>query len=577
MCSSRATRTGNSDFDRASEEVRSVIVERRYDVLVVGSGAAGSIAVKELSERGLDVLLLEAGRDISDEDFVPQPPARPKAMSINLAERLRASVRGQHVQSRRAFFRPQTSPFLVNDRQNPYTTDGDGFLWIRGRQLGGRLHAYGRVLLRSSDHVFKAASHDGRGDDWPISYVDLAPYYDRVEEFLGIYGTADGIANLPDGKYCGPSWLTDAEQEFKATVEARWPERHVVPWRYAAPNLERIPPGILAARRTGRLTTRTDAIVREIVVNEKTGRADGAIFVDRVTRAEHRVFADVVVLCASGIESVRLLLNSASADHPDGLGNSSGVLGRYFMDQTPSLLFASDPKRRGFEIVNPAPDDPYYAPVGGIYIPRFQNVDNVTHPDFARGYGIQGTIGRLPVPDGEPAAVGLMGFGEMLPYYDNRITVHSKRVDAWGIPVPNIKLSITDNERALMREQVRGLRELAEACGYRVNFAASTLGLDSRKVWPDAGALSRLIFRVGIRMSLSMGAAIHECGGARMGTDPARSVLNEHNQCWDVPNLFVTDASCYVSNGAVGPTLTIMALTARACEYIARGHAASAF
>jgi choline dehydrogenase-like flavoprotein len=553
-----------------------VIAERRYDAIVVGSGAAGSIAVKELTERGLDVLLLEAGRDISDEDFVPQPPARPKAMTINLPGRLRDGVRGQHVQARRAFFRPQTSPFLVNDRDHPYSTDGDDFLWIRGRQLGGRLHAYGRVLLRSSDHVFKSASQDGHGEDWPISYADLAPYYDSVEEFIGIYGTADGVANLPDGKYCGPSLLTAAEQEFKTTVEARWRDRHVVPWRYAAPNLDRVPTGILAARRTGRLTTRTDAIVRQIVINEKTGRADGAVFIDRRTRVEERTYAGVVVLCASGIESVRLLLNSACPGHPNGLGNSSGVLGRYFMDQTPSLLFADVPNRRGFETINPAPDDPYYAPVGGVYIPRFQNVDGVTHPDFARGYGVQGTIGRLPVPDGERAAVGLMGFGEMLPYYDNRITLHPKRVDAWGIPVPNIRLSITDNERALMREQVRGLREMAEACGYRVNFAASTLGVDSRKVWPDVDPVSRMIFRIGIRMSLAMGAAIHECGGARMGSDPARSVLNEHNQCWDVPNLFVTDASSYVTNGAVGPTLTIMALTARACDYIAREHASDA-
>jgi choline dehydrogenase-like flavoprotein len=550
--------------------------ERRYDALVVGSGAAGSIAVKQLTERGLDVLLLEAGRDIGPEDFEPQPPGKPRSMSINLFDRLRAGISGQHIQARRAFFRSQTSPFLVNDRQHPYTTDGDDFLWIRGRQLGGRLHAYGRVLLRSSDHVFKAASHDGHGEDWPISYADLAPYYDRVEQFVGIYGTSAGIANLPDGKYCGPSLLTDAEQDFKTTVESRWPDRHVVPWRYAAPNLDRVPPGILAARRTGRLTTRTDAIVRQVVVNDKTGRADGVVFVDRNTRAEHRAYADVVVLCASGIESVRLLLNSACPSHPDGLGNSSGLLGRYFMDQTPSLLFASDPRRRGYEVVNPAPDDPYYAPVGGIYIPRFQNVDDITHTDFARGYGVQGTIGRLPVPDDEPAAVGLMGFGEMLPYFDNRITVHRKRVDAWGIPVPNIKLSITENEQALMREQMRGLRELAEVNGYRVNFAGSTLGLDSRKVWPDVDPISRLIFKVGIRMSLAMGAAIHECGGARMGSDPARSVLNEFNQCWDVPNVFVTDASCYVSNGAVGPTLTIMAVTARACEYIADQHASGA-
>ncbi|MEK8174966.1 GMC family oxidoreductase [Streptomyces sp. M19] len=155
----------------------------------------------------------------------------------------------------------------------------------------------------------------------------------------------------------------------------------------------------------------------------------------------------------------------------------------------------------------------------------------------------------MPVPEGSGGVVGLMGFGEMLPYYDNRITVHPRRTDAWGIPIPRIHLSITDNERALMRAQVRGLREMAEASGYRVNFVASTLGLDSRKVWPDADPISRAVFRLGIKRSMAMGAAIHECGGARMGGDPARSVLNEHNQAWDISNLFVTDASAYVSNG----------------------------
>jgi choline dehydrogenase-like flavoprotein len=540
---------------------------KRFDALVIGSGAAGSIAVKELTERGLEVLLLEAGRDIDDGDFTPQPPSKPKAMSINLGGRMKAAARGQHVQSRRAMFRPQTSPFLVNDRQHPYTTDGDDFLWIRGRQLGGRLHAYGRVLLRSSDHVFKAASHDGYGDDWPISYGDLEPYYDRIEKFVGIYGNTDGVANLPDGHYRGPSLLTEAEQEFKTTVETRWSDRHVVGWRYAAPNLDRVPPGILAARATGRLTTRTDAIVTRITIDERTGRANGAVFIDRHTKTEENVHADMVMVCASTIESIRLLFNSACPTHPNGLGNSTGMLGRYFMDQTPSLLFASIPHRPGFEVVNPAPHDPYYAPVGGVYIPRFQNVEATTHPEFARGYAVQGTIGRLPVPDGEPGVAGLMAFGEMLPSVDNRVTIDPNRRDAWGVPAPRIGINVTDNERALMRAQMRGLRELAEACGYGVNFSASTLGLDSRKVWPGVNPISRLIFRVGIKMSMAMGAAIHECGGARMGSDPATSVLDEHNRVWDIPNLYLTDASCYVTNGAVGPTLTIMALTARACAH----------
>ncbi|MEX0428011.1 GMC oxidoreductase [Nocardioides sp. DS6] len=551
------------------------ISQKRYDALVIGSGATGSIAVKELTERGLDVLLLEAGRDISDADFEPLPPTPPAAMSISLGGRVRASLKGQYVQARRAMYQAQKDKFLVNDLEHPYATEGGDFLWIRGQVLGGRLHSYGRVLLRASDHEFKAASHDGHGVDWPISYADVEPYYDRIEQFLGIYGNADGVENLPDGRYRGPSLLTEAEEQFKKTVEGRWADRRVVGWRYAAPNLHRVPLGIVAARQTGRLTTRTDAIVSRVTIDRATGRADGAVFIDRHTKREERVYADAVMVCASPIESIRLLLNSATDGHPDGLANSSGLLGRYFMDQTPSLLFGDDPDHPGFEVVDPAPADPYYPPVGGVYVPRFENVDGVTNPGFARGWAVQGTIGRLPVPDGHPGVVGLMGFGEMLPYYDNRVSLHSRRKDRWGIPIPRIRLSITDNERALMRAQVTGLREMAEAAGTKVSFVGSALGLDSKKVWPNADPISRAIFILGFKKSMAMGAAIHECGGARMGSDPATSVLDEHNRAWDVPNLYVTDASSYVSNGAVGPTLTIMALTARAAEHLAESQARS--
>ena len=544
-------------------------LSKRFDVIVVGSGASGSIAVKELTERGLEVLLLEAGRDITEGDFTPQPEAPPSATGIALWPRFKASVRGQPLQARRVFFRPQISPFLVNDKDNPYTSEADFFLWIRGRQLGGRLHAYGRVLLRKSQGEFKAASIDGYGEDWPISYSDVAPYYSRIEEFIGLYGTPEHLPNLPDGVYQGPSKLTSAEANFKAKVEGRWPERHVIPWRYAAPNLFRVPLGIRAARQTGRLTTRTDSIVRRIAVDPKTGRADGAFFIDRRTKKEHRVYANIVVLCASTIESIRLLLNSACVSHPNGLANSSGVLGRYFMDQTPGIVFGQDPTHAGSESDDSAPPDPFYSSAGGCYIPRFHNAGVTARDDFVRGYALQGTVGRIPVPDGEPAAVGLMTFGEMLPRALNQITLDPRRRDGWGVPIPRIRVSLSGNERALLDAQVREVREMSEYCGYRVSFAGSTLGLDSRKVLPNADPLSRLIFKAGFKKSLAIGGAVHECGGARMGSDPGTSVLNEHNQSWDVPNLFVTDASCYVSSGVVGPTLTIMALTARACEFIA--------
>ena len=539
-----------------------------HDVIVVGSGATGSIAVKELTERGLDVLLLEAGRDISEADFKPPPPqTTPRAMGVSLGPRVRAALRGQHVQARRAFFAEQSSKFLVDDRENPYSTPRDAyFLWIRGRVLGGRLHTYGRVLLRMSDYDFKGFSHDGVGVDWPISYDELVPWYERVEQFLGIYGQRDELPQMPDGRYVGPSKLTTAEQRFKASVEGRWPERKVVSWRYAAPNPARVPLGIAAARATGRLTTRTDAVVRQVTVNTKTGRADGVVFVDRVTKQEHRAKASVVMLCASTIESIRLLLNS-------GVGNSSGLLGRFFMDQAPSLTFGSIPGVRGWEKDESAPFDPVYPPAGGVYIPRFHNLDGAPKPGFARGVAFQGAMGRFPQPEDSAAAFALMGYGEMLPRYDNRVTVDPRRTDAWGVPIPHIRCAPDENERTLMREQVRLVKEMAAANGYEINFSGSPLGLASRKPLPDADPFSRLAFRLGFKRTVAMGAAIHECGGARMGADPATSVLNAHNQSWDVPNLFVTDASCFASNGLVGPTLTIMALTARCCEYIAGQYA----
>ena len=555
---------------RVSAEADRVVtmdrLEKFYDAVVIGSGAAGSIAVKELTERGLEVLLLEAGRDLSEEDFIPsRKPGIPR-QGIGLMARIRGAARGQHVQARRAFYAPQFNRFLVNDRDNPYSTPpGERFLWIRGRILGGRLHSFGRVLMRMSDYDFGGASHDGCGQDWPISYDDLAPYYDRVETLADLSGNPDGSETIPDGNYAHPAKLSSAEEEFKRQVEGRWPERRVISWRFTRAKAERVPPGIVAARQTGRLTTRTDAVVRRITIDERTGRADGAVFIDRITRAEHQVSARMVVLCASTIESVRLLLGSESRAHPNGIGNSAGLLGRYFMDQCPSLTFGWVPGFTGHELDDSAPTDPFYAPPGGIFVPRYLNLD-APGSEFARGFSFQGAIGRFPAGE-EAAGFGVMGYGEMLPNFDNRITLDRGRQDAWGLPVPHIRCAMSENERKLLRQQILTVREMVESCGYRVNFSGSALGLDSPDVWPEANPISRLLFRREFPRSLALGAAIHECGGARMGSDPATSVVNEFNQVWGVPNLLVTDGSSFVSSGTVGPALTIMALTARACEH----------
>lgn len=541
-------------------------LDRRFDALVIGSGVAGSVAVKELTERGLDVLLLEAGRDITEEDFAPAKKAGMPPQGIGLGPRLRAAARGQHVQARRAFFAPQSSRFLVNDRENPYTTPPDEhFLWIRGRILGGRLHTFGRCLMRMSDYDFQGAGRDGQGVDWPVTSEEMAPYYDRVESLVGLCGNADGTEVIPDGTYARPAQLSPAEEDFKRQIEGRYPDRRVISWRFMPPTKEHVPAGIVAARSTGRLTTRTDAVVRRITVDERTGKADGAVFVDRVTHAEHTAEADLVVLCASTIESVRLLLNSESRAHPNGIGNSSGLLGRYFMDQCPSLTFGWLPGVSEREVSDPAPADPTPPSPGGVFVPRFLNLD-APGPDFARGFSYQGAIARFHTGD-EAAGFGMMGYGEMLPHFENRIDLDRGRTDRWGMPLPYIRLAMTENERKLLREQTRTVREMVESCGYRVNFSGSALGLDSSDVWPEADPFSRYLFRREFPRSLALGAAIHECGGARMGSDPATSVVNEFNQVWDVPNLLVTDGSSFASSGTVGPALTIMALTARACEH----------
>jgi len=549
-------------------------IDRRFDVIVVGSGAGGSMAVKELTERGLDVLLLEAGRDLTDQDFEPLPPKPPRALGMDLDLRAKAMLKGQHRQARRSFFTETASRFLVNDRENPYTTPkGLPYLWIRSRILGGRLNVYGRVLQRMSDVDFKAASRDGIGEDWPISYADIERWYGHVEDVVGVYGNQDGLRHPPDGHSVGPALLTDVEEQFRDKIAERWPERKVIAWRYQAPNLGRVPVGVAAARRTGRLVTRTDAVVSRLTVDARSGLVDGAEFIDRVTKRQHRVFADAVMLCASTIESIRIMINSACSRHPDGLGNSNGLLGRYFMDQTVSLAFCSVPQFPGYSKADTLPPaDPFYSPTGGILIPRYENMGPDLERGFARGISFQGAGGRFPVPEDYPTSFGLGGVGEMLPSYDNYVSVNTKKADAWGIPVPHIRCEMGDNDLILLRRHLAALREMTEYAGYQINFIGSVLGLDSRKVWPDYNPMQRFIFRRGIKMSLTLGAAIHECGGARMGDDPRTSVTNAVNQVWDVPNLFVTDGASFTSNSTVGPALTIMALSARASAFLAEQH-----
>jgi choline dehydrogenase-like flavoprotein len=545
---------------------------KRYDAIVVGSGASGSFAAYELTAQGLQVLLLEAGRAITPEDF-PENVRGPREKGIQLWARAWAALSGQPIQSKVALYGPQQRHLFVNDREHPYSTPKDApFLWIRGKQLGGRLHTFGRVLLRWSDYDFKAASRDGYGPDWPISYTDLEPWYERVEEMLEIRGCPEGIPNLPDSKFVGPSKLSAAERDFKEKTEAHWPDRKAISWRYMPPNIKRIPRPIIAANETGLLTIRSDSIVRRILTDRVSGKARGVEFADRNSRAIETAEARLVMICASPIESVRLLLNSAGAKHPNGLGNSSGTLGRYFMDQVISMIAGTVPGRTGAEQDDTVPPDPFYGVSGGVFIPRFENLGATTNADFLRGYGYQGTIGRLFAPATSPAKFAIMGFGEVLSHADNRITLHPTRKDRWGVPIPHIDIRMRENENAMARALAASIHEMCANAGLDTEFVGTYLGLEEhgRGAFPDADWFSRMLFRRHFRKSMSLGACIHESGGARMGDDPSTSVVNNYNQCWDAPNVFVADASAFPTGGCAGTTLTVMAMSSRAADYAAR-------
>ncbi len=524
------------------------MVERdTYDAIVVGSGAAGGFVAKALTEGGLETLLLDAGAELRpDEDF-PGPGPRDRRDAIWM--RLWAALSGQHVQARSPSFMAFVRQLYVNDRENPYTTPrGKPFFWIRGRQVGGRLHTWARLALRMSDHEFKSASYDGYGSDWPISYADLAPYYDKVETYLGLYGEPDGLPHLPDGRYLAPRELNRQELAFKKVIESRWPERRVVQARVIRHNPHRVPVPIIAARKTGRLTLRPDAVVAKVTTDQETGKASGVEFIDRTSKRRYQVRGRLVFLCASALESVRILLNSTSRRHPGGIGGRSGTLGRFIMDHCLVIrhgyLADGEPEPR-----SPA-DDPYdFGTSTGFYIPSFLNLRE-RRDDFLRGYGIIGAIGRhYPM-------WWMTAFGTMLPRAENRVVLNRRKADAWGVPVAHVECAWSANERALISDAKRSLDEMVAAAklpGERRFGKSKLVSALLRAAWIEPG-----VFYPGL--------AVHELGGARMGSDPETSVLDRFNRCWDAENVVVTDGACFLSSGYQKPTLTIMALSLRAAE-----------
>lgn len=545
-----------------------------YDAIVVGSGATGGFAAKTLTEGGLQVLVLEAGGPLPEEKF--ELAAKAQFAAIGSWARIKAGMSGQHKQALTSFYSPEKAFLFVNDNEHPYESPEDFYLWLRGKQVGGRFLAWGRVALRMSDYTFKFKSHEGAGFDWPIGYADVAPYYGQVERFLGIVGNDDGIAYCPSGDYVQPAGLSRAEQQFKAAAEARFPEAKVMAWRYVrkeatpvdAQRMRTTTP-LQAAAATGRLTLRANSPVERIDTDARSGKATGVTYIDQASGQRHQVRADVVVVCASTIESIRLLLNSRGEKHPQGLGNSSGLVGRYFMDQMLTLGFGTVPGFKGGELVDgKSPADNH----GGIYIPRFRQLKQAGEHGYAGGFNLQGIVGRPMLPPHMDSVFGLTGHGEILPHADNKVTLASRR-DRLGVPIPAVHMRLRDNDVKLLRDQVATQKAMMNAAGLSTDFLISPLGIESDGPFmPNAKWYERLMFRLAYKRSVAVGGAIHECGGARMGSDPKTSVLNPINQVWDAPNVFVTDSSCFVTNGTCGPTLTTMALTVRACEHIAREH-----
>lgn len=484
-----------------------------YDAVVVGAGAAGGWAAKELCELGLSVLLLDAGPQLDPERDFPVPAAPEQRLVSRLG-----GLRRQPVQMRCAAYGGRTRRFLVNDRESPYTTPADRpFNWFRGRQVGGRLHVWARVVPRLSDRELEA---------WPLSYAELAPWYDRVEAFLGV----DDVA------------MNGAEERFKAAVEEAFPERRVLRPRVVRHERERQPATIRAAERTGRLTLRPDTVVRTVALDSRTGKATGVSYVDRERRTAGEARGRVVVLCASTIETLRILLNS-------GFGNSSGLLGQGLMDHV--LTGLGGPLREAAS----EPDegaDPY----------DFGRATGFQVPGSAGGWGLQGAIGR-----GVPIWY-FLAHGEMLARPENRVTLAARKTDAWGVPAAHVSCSPGPNEVAMAADQIQTMRELA-----------ATAGLEVRTP-PSGRRLEALAFRLWKRRLLSPhgaflpGSAAHEIGGAPLGGDPRTSVLNPFGQCWDAENVFVTDGATFPAGCWQNVTLTIMALTARASDYIARELAA---
>lgn len=544
-----------------------------YDAIVIGSGISGGWAAKELTEKGLKVLLLERGRNVEHiKDYVNALKA---PWELPHRNRITNRIREEHaVMTREAFMDEANADFWANERDCPYV-ETKPFSWFRGYQVGGRSLLWGRQSYRWNRFDYTANAEEGIGIDWPIRYEDMAPWYDHVESFAGISGSLEGLEQLPDGKFLPPMELNVAEKSVAARIRAHYKDaRRMIIGRVAnltEPHGNRVncqyrnkchlgcPFGayfstqsatLPAAVATGNLTLRPFSIATRIIYDKDRKRAKGVEVLDAETGQVFEYSAKIVFLCASTLNSAWVLMNSATDVWPDGLGSSSGELGHNIMDH--HFRVGATGEIDGF-----TDRYVYGRRANGFYIPRFRNLFGDKRP-YRRGYGYQGSASRenwarelaemgvgaamkesLQEPGGWQ--IGMTGFGEILPDHRNRVTLDRNHRDKWGLPVLAMDCELRDNDRQMRVDMANDAAEMLEAAGVK-----------KVKTYDNP---------------YSMGQGIHEMGSARMGRDPDTSVLNRYNQVWDAPNVFVTDGSCMTSASCVNPSLTYMALTARAASH----------
>jgi len=568
---------------------------KTYDAVIVGSGAAGGMASHVLTSHGMKVLLLEAGKKLNIEqelrsmewpyDNVHRGFLPPNSHSLNFNEyTIRRPPYGPGLENATNLYSyigsgDYTKNIVVNERENPYT--GTNYAWVRARCLGGKTNIWGRLALRLSDYDFKAKDRDGFGENWPISYSDIQPYYDKVDLYLGITGVKENLDYLPDSIFQRPTKLNCAEVTLKQGVQKMG--RTLTQYRagvtsdglkhnkyrsrcYGRGACERkggcdihaafdSPTGLIyPAMDTGNLTLRPNSTVREVTVDPSTGKASGVHFTDSVTMKDYRVKARVVILAASTLESARLMLLSKSRQHPNGIGNSSGHVGHNFCEHVMGPGIAG--RAKGLVGKPPTLDD---GRPGGFYLTRFRNLKE-KHPKFIRGYGFEGGSGSTMFPRGtdvhgfgasfkeevrknQGAFIGMGAFGEVLSRYENYVDLDPVVKDKWGVPALRFHYKFGDNEHRMAEDMKETAKEMFEEAGFEIVHVSERV--------------------------LTEGWSIHELGTARMGSDPKKSVLNQFEQSHDVKNLFVVDGSAFVNASCQNPTWTIMSLCWRSCDYLA--------